>query len=129
MKAQIRTLEAVIAVTILIGTLIAFSHKNRPMHKLSILGYKLDAYNAFRLLEETGQLRENVMNNNVKELEESLKPFIKCNFDVIIFNETTNVTIIPKFVSNEIVTACYYIAGNLDEYSPKKVCVYMWGFE
>jgi len=129
MKAQVKTLEAIVAVSILVATLVFFSLSAKPMQRLSLLNYKLSAYDALSLLEATGELRKDVVNNDVTSLEKRLKPFINAELAVVIFNKTANLQPIPNLLTKESVVACYYIAGDTGTYEPRKLCVYIWGIE
>ena len=128
MKGQLYTLESAIAVLILLSFLIFF-YKAPSLPEFKTINYKLKAYNALSTLDESGELRKNVMEKNVSSIEEKLSPYISINYTVVIFNETSNITVKPSFVDKEnILSLSYLLAGDVNEYKPREVKVYLWGF-
>lgn len=128
MKGQLYTLEAAISVLIVLSFLV-FLYKYPSLPEFKTINYKLKAYNALNTLDENGELRKDVMEKNVSSIEEKLSPYIPINYAVVIFDETSNVTVKPSFVDKEnILSLSYFLAGDVDGYKPREVKVYLWGF-
>jgi hypothetical protein len=91
------------------------------------MNYKIKTYEALKVLDGTGKLRKDVVNNNVSSIRNNLYPFMpkNLNYNVTIFNDTTNITMKPSS-SSDIISVSYFIAGDFDNYSPKDVRVYLW---
>jgi len=132
MKGQIYMLESAIAIMMIL-VIVIFLFQNPPTPpEYKRVNYKLKAYNALEVLEETGELRDKVMDNNVTfivdKLNSSLPNFL--NFTVVIFNDTTNITTKPSLANeSEILSVSYLLAGDLDNYQPRDVRVYIWGYD
>ena len=96
------------------------------------INYKLKAYNGLKILENTGELRKDAVDNNVTSIKNKLNPFIPnfLNYNVTIFNETTNTTQMPSLTSeSNTLSVSYLLAGDIDDYKPREIRVYIWGFE
>lgn len=82
-------------------------------------------------LEKTGELRKDVVNNNATSIQNKLNPYLPAtlNYTVVIFNETTNVTTKPSLSTiNESISASYFLTGDIDDFKPREVRVYIWGY-
>jgi hypothetical protein len=122
-------LEAIIACVLIAGTLLLFIYRSPPSPQLSKLNYKLDAFNGLKVLDESGELRADALAKNVESIKNKLVPYIRVNYEVTLFNETHNITSIPSIDSAEVVTVSYFIAGDIGNYFPLEIRVYLWGFE
>jgi len=131
MKGALYTLEAVIAI-LMIFFIIVFLFQNPPTSPdYQIVNYKLKVYNALRLLDTTGELNMYAMDSNAGQIRSKLRSFIPVtvNYGVVIFNQTTNITEKLSFGnSSDVISVSYFISGDLDNYQPRDVRVYLWGF-
>lgn len=132
MKGQLFTLESFISILMLFF-IVVYLFQNPPTSpEFKTINYKLEAYNGLKILEKTGELRKDVVDNNVTSIENKLNPFLPnfLYYNVTIFNETTNITQIPSLVNEKNTLAIsYLLAGDIDYYKPREVIVYVWGFE
>ena len=131
MKGQLYTLEVGIAI-LMILSIIIFLFLNPPASpEYNIINYKMKAYKGLETLERTGELRRYVTDNNATVINESLDPYIPSflNRAVVIFNDTTNLTTKPSLSDiNDSISVSYFLAGDFDDYKPRDVRVYMWGY-
>jgi len=131
MKGQLYTLEVGIAILMMLSIII-FLFLNPPASpEYSVINYKMKAYNGLEALEQTGELRSYVADNNATAINESLDPYIPSflSRSVVIFNDTTNLTTRPSLSSiNDSISVSYFLAGDFDDYKPRDVRVYMWGY-
>jgi len=132
MKGTLYTLESIISI-LMMFFIIIFLFQNSPTSpEFEGINYKLKAYNGLKSLEKTGELRKHISDNNATAINESLDPFIPSflSRDVVIFNDTTNITVKPSLTNiDEIISVSYFLAGDVDDYKPRDVIVYMWGFD
>ena len=124
--------EATIAILmIFLITVLIFTYFS-PQRRTEILNYKIYAYDGLIALEKKGNLRYYAINNDTISIKRELNPFIPDNieFEVVLFNETGNVTEIPSEINTKknVVSVSYLIAGNFDEYKPREIRVMLWGF-
>jgi hypothetical protein len=132
MKGQLFTLESLIAVLMLF-LIVVYLFQNPPATpEFKRINYKLMAYDSLKMLEKTGELRNDAIKKNVTSIKNKMSPFLPgfLNYTVTIFNETANVTEIPS-LSNEknTLSVSYFLAGDIDNFKPMEVRVYIWGFE
>jgi hypothetical protein len=126
MKSQIHIIEVVIACVLIAGVFALFIYKPPISPELSELNYKLDALNGLKILDESGNLRKYVLEKNVETIKELLAPYIRTNYEVALFNETTNLTAIPSISAAKILSVSYFLAGDVGNFSASEVRVYLW---
>lgn len=121
-------LEAIIAVTILMLALVFYF---RPLNfsQTYEINYKIDAYNGLKIMEETGKLREYALADNATAIKNDLLPYIYLDYEVVIYNKTSNLTTIPSITADDIISVSYFLAGDIANYSAKEVKVLLWGFD
>ncbi|MEM5801482.1 MAG: hypothetical protein QW350_02665 [Candidatus Aenigmatarchaeota archaeon] len=90
--------------------------------------YKFETFYALKLLDEKNELRSYVLKNDENKIHSLLSNILgeKFNFYVVIFNKTTNTTIIPKMNSKNIAVVDYHISGDFGIYSPRIIKVFIW---
>jgi hypothetical protein len=132
MRGQLFTLESLLAILMLLF-IVVYLFQNPPASpEFKSINYKLKAYNALIILEKTGELRKDVADNNVTSIQNKLNPFLPdfLSYNVTIFNETTNITQMPSLPNEKnTLSVGYLLAGDIDDYKPREVRVYIWGFE
>ena len=131
MKGILRTLEAVIGATIL-GFVLVF-YFGTPIEPVEVppANYKLYAYSGLEILEEVGKLREYALDGNTAGIESHLNSYIPyfLDFNVTIYNETSNITVVPSIDSENVLTVSYLLAGEAGNYSALEVRVFIWGYD
>lgn len=132
MRGQLFTLESLLAILMLLF-IVVYLFQNPPTSPdFKTINYKLKAYNALIILEKTGELRRDVADNNVTSIENKLNPFLPdfLNYNVTIFNETTNITQMPSLTNEKnTLSVGYLLAGDIDDYKPREIRIYIWGYE
>lgn len=132
-KGQIYTLEVGIAI-LMILSIIIFLFLNPPtLPEYRKINYKIKAYEGLEVLERTGELRDFAINDtpNIVSINDSLNSFLPSFISraIVVFNETTNLTVKPSLADvNDSITVSYFLAGDFDDYKPREVRVYMWGY-
>jgi len=131
MKGTFYTLEAAIAAAMMIVTLIFFLQKPPETLELSKANYKLKIYDALELSEDVGDLRKNTLDNNATAIESELSSYLPVylDYNVTIYNKTTNLTAVPDISAENIITVSYFLAGKVGNYTAKEVRVFSWGFD
>ena len=131
MKGLLFTLESFIAI-LMIFFIIIFLFQNPPASsEFNRINYKLKAYNGLMTLEKTGELRKYVADNNATAINESLNPYIPNSISrtVVIFNDTVNLTTEPSLSNlNESISVSYFLSGDIDDFKPREIRVYLWGY-
>jgi len=131
MKGQLYILEVSIAILLILSFVIFLFLNPSASPEYSIINYKTNAYTGLEALEQTGELRRYIADNNATAINVSLDPYIP-NFlsrAVVIYNDTTNLTTKPFLSSiNDSISVSYFLAGDFDDYKAREVRVYMWGY-
>jgi len=132
MRGQLYTLESIIAILMMFFIIIFLFQNPSSLPEFEKINYKLKAYNGLKALEKTSELRRHTSNNNATAINESLDPFIPSFLSraVVIFNDTSNLTVKPSLTGmSESISVSYFLSGDIDDYRPRDVRVYMWGFD
>jgi uncharacterized membrane protein len=130
MKGQMYILEATISILLILFIVVYLFQNPLNSPEYERMNYKIKTYKAITVLDDTGKLRKDVVNNNVSSIRDNLYPFMpkNLNYNVTIFNDTSNITMKPSS-SSDMISVSYFLAGDFDNYLPRDVRVYLWGFE
>jgi hypothetical protein len=127
-KAQVHTIEVVISISILAFVILSIVYlPTKP--EFSIANLKLRIFEALKSLDSADLLREAAINGNsdfIKTMLQNVTPG-NINYDVAIFNKTTNITAIPS-TQGETAIVSYFISGDVGIFAPREIRVYLWGF-
>jgi hypothetical protein len=129
MKGISYILEAVIASTFLLLALVFF-FRPMPSSDTSIMNYKNMVYDGLKVLADEGKLRQYVLDNDVDTINSRMSTYVShLNYDVVIYNKTSNITAVPIITDNNVISVSYFFAGDAGNYSAKEVRVFVWGFD
>jgi len=132
LKGALYTLESVIAILMILFIIIFLFQDSSTAPEFERINYKLEVYHGLKILENTDELRRDVMDDNTVSIENKLNPYIPdfLNYTIVIFNETTNITKKPSLVDKkDVISISYFLAGDVDNYGPRDVRAYLWGFD
>lgn len=131
MRGSLYTLEAAIAIVMMVVTAMLVFQRAPETLELSKANYKVKIYNALKISDDVGDLRKNVLDSDAAAVESELSSYIPIylNYNVTIYNETSNVTSIPTIGSKDVITVSYFLAGKLGNYTAREVRVFVWGFD
>jgi hypothetical protein len=125
-RGQMQTIEALISVAIISFIIFILYFITPVSQEVSQINRKIDAYNALKVLDQSRNLRQFALQANATKIEELLLPFLKSNYKVVLYNQTGNITEIPKIDSKNIASVSYIIAGDLANYKLIEIRVYLW---
>lgn len=132
-KGSLYMLESALAIVMMVTALAFVLNRPQTGADLGAANYKLTAYNALKMMDDVGDLRENAVDNNATAIRTELQAYIPStlNLGVAVFNSTTNTTElpVPSAGASSVVTVGYIVAGWSGSYSPREVRVYLWGFD
>lgn len=133
MKGAIYTLEAVIAIAIIFFAVVVIFRNSSPSLQFQALNYRVKIYDGLKMLEESGKLRKHVVDDDTDSIKSELSRHIPgfLSYEVVLFNETSNVTNFHQTIKDQsnVIAVSYIIAGDVDEYEPREVKVFAWGFD
>jgi len=125
-KGQMQTIEALISIAIISFIIFLLYFMTPVSQEVSQINRKIDAYNALKVLDQSRNLRQYALQANATKIEELLLPFLKSNYKVVLYNQTGNITEIPTIESKNIASVSYIIVGDLANYEPIEIRVYLW---
>ena len=132
MKAVYYNLEAVIAAFLVMGIFLLLFFSIPKSQEVERANLKTDIYRGLEILNEKGSLRVYALENNATTIKNDLRIFlpISVSSHVTIFNKTFNSLTTPfTEETSDTISVSYAIAGNVGNYTPKEIRVYVWGFE
>lgn len=123
MKGYLYTLEVVISIALL---MIAITFVYKTEAQISFEHHLLKEYgiNALQFLDANHTLRKFVYENNETYIETLLRNYIP---KAINYEFSNNCDMINVPENKTVVTVSYYLAGYMNVYKPKKICLYLWG--
>lgn len=137
-KGILLTVEAAFAI-LMILFIVVFIYKNpREVATLRDIDLKTKAYDGLVALERSGDLRKAVIDNDATKIEDDLGPFIPdyVTHRAVLYNSTqnsttANTTNYPSTIDDQsyVLVVSYLVAGDVDNYTPRDVRVFMWGFD
>ena len=124
-------LESAISVLIMITTLALVMRQPINRGELDIANYKLSVYNSLIVSESIGELRSNVYNLNPDAIENDIESYSQSSldYDIVIYDENGALTEEPSLVSDNVITVSYFLSGKVGNYEPRKIKVFISGFE
>ena len=131
MKGSFYVLESAIAVILMVTTLAFVLQTPSQSPELSKVNYKLKVYDGLKISETVGDLRKNTLENNAAAIKAELDLYIPASldYDVAIYNKTSNTTAVPTISSEDVTTVSYFLAGWVGNYTPREVRVFVWGLD
>ena len=130
-KGTLYTLESAIAILLMVTVLALVMSQPQTTRELDIINYKLRAFNAIKAIDDTGDLKIYVMNNQVNSIKSEIQSSGAAYLDyaVVIYNRTDALTSEPDIEAENVITMSYFLAGYIGDYDPREVRVFMWGFD
>ena len=124
MKGQIKTLEAVISVIILISAVFILASFSPKLPEVESLDIKLKILKGLKNLDENNELRKYVYLNDSSTLEQKILQYIPKNFEykVLICNKLCSYEVNAK----KVYTISYFLASDLKNFETMEVLVYVW---
>jgi len=127
------SIEAVIA-TVMVLSVVYIVTKTPPMfYDISKVNYKVRIYNSLKTLDELGLLRYHALRNDTSSIESALQEMLPGDVNIFVtiydkngVNLTTSFS--KPFYLTDVIALSYYICGDVDNYLPREIRVYAWGF-
>ena len=128
-KGFTKIIEAAIAIILLISIISILLSKKLTVSEYSIANYKLQIFNEISTLDEIGNLRKLVLENNTEKIKEAISSCYKINCKIVLFNETSNITedLTSDELKENVASVSYIISGDVGNYVPREIRVYIWG--
>ncbi len=121
---MLKVLEALIAImSILVAFVIVYRGVQTP--DIETVNWRGYGFGALQTLDNNGLLAGYTATTDNTQLNASLAPLLPAgvNYDTVICNSTCQT---PSVAAAKITSVQYYVAGNITNFSPRRVLLYMW---
>jgi hypothetical protein len=126
-KAWLRILEAVIAITLIVGTIIYIMSTNAPRKDISSSVYEKEKY-ILELISNNNTLRGDIISNKYYNVNSTVRSLIPATWDfdtkICTLEDICNKLDIP--IEKDIYASEVVVASNETKYDPKKLRLFIW---
>lgn len=125
MKGLLKSLEAVIAILMILTVYVTFFAPKEPLPEFETINWRVRAFNALTILDENNELRLYALANDTTTIENKLQNLlpVERSYHVVVCNETC---LTPNITADKITSVTYFIAGRIGNIQPKQVVLYVW---
>ena len=124
-KGMMKILEAVIAILMVMTTVVIYFGSKESFPEFESTNRGIRAFHALRALDQNNKLRSDVVANNTRNIENSLRSLIpaEMNFQVFVCQTACGK---PSVQSEKMLSVIYLVAGDIDDFKPRQIILYMW---
>ena len=125
MKGLLQSLEAIIAILAVMTFFITFYSGMSAIPEFDTINWKVRGFNALKALDESNMLRDAVTANSTSLLKNRLSGILaaELNYDVVICITDCGK---PDIQSDKLTSIIYLVSGDLNNYLPRQVVLYLW---
>jgi len=125
MKGITKVLEVVIAILMVLVVYVLLFSSPILSPDFESINMQLKAFNSLQTLDQNNELRTPALQNDTTTLSNKLSSMLPANvnFQVAICGLSCSA---PVINSTRIFSVGYIISGDLGNFNPKQVIVYMW---
>jgi hypothetical protein len=125
MKGLMKSLEAVIAILMMLTFFIYFFRGAEQLPEFETINWQLKGFNSLKTLDKNNQLRQYAIANDTQTIESQLASLLpaETSYKIIICNATCGN---PGITSEKLTSVSYFIAGDLANFQPREIVLYMW---
>lgn len=125
MKGITKVLEAAISILMILVIYVNIFSSHIVLPDFESINIQLKAFNAIQNLDQKNELRTLVLQNDMTTISNKLSPFLpsSINYQVNICGTTCYA---PVINSTKTFSVSYIISGDLGNFNPKQLILYMW---
>ena len=125
MKGLLQSLEAIIAILAIVTVFVTVYSGKSPIPEFDTINWKVRGFDALKALDNNNMLRDVVVTNSTSALKDRLSGLLpsQLNYDVVICERNCGQ---PDIQSDKLTSVTYVIAGDLNNYLPRQIILYMW---
>lgn len=126
MKGVVQTLEAVIAVILIMVVVVTYYGPKEKLPEFETISWKLSGFDALKALDASNELRQYVLANDTATIESKLLSilYINVNYQILVCDSNCGK---PNINSDKITSVTYLIAGDVNNIKNRQVVLYIWG--
>lgn len=120
-----KTLEVIISILMIITIFITFFRGPEQLPEFESINWQLKGFNSLKTLDNNNELRQYAVINDTQTIENKLSSLLssEVGYKVAVCNQTC---INPSISAKKLVSVSYYITGDLANYQPREIVLYMW---
>jgi len=124
-KGLLKSLESIISILTIFVFFVVFFGSNETLPEFETINWQMKGFYALRTLDQGNELRQYVLANNTNVIENELLPLVppEINIKVVVCQTFCEK---PDVQSEKIISINYLIAGDVNDYRPRQVVLYMW---
>jgi hypothetical protein len=126
-KAWLRILEAVIAITLIVGAIIYIMSTNAPKKDISSSVYEKEKY-ILELISNNNTLRGDIISSKYQNVNSTIRSLIPPTWDfdtnICTLDNMCNKLSIP--IEKDVYASEIVISSNETKYDPKKLRLFVW---
>lgn len=125
MKGITKVLEAAISILMILVIYVNIFSSRIVLPDFESINIQLKAFNAIQNLDQKNELRTLVLQNDTTTISNKLSTFLpsSINYQVTICGTTCYA---PVINSTKTFSVSYIISGDLGNFNPKQLILYMW---
>lgn len=125
MKGLLKSLESIISILTIFVVFIVYFASTEPVAEFETINWQLKGLYALRSLDQNNELRSYVLANNTQSIENKLMPYVppEINIKVVVCQLDCEK---PDVQSEKTVSVSYLIAGDVNDFRPRQIILYMW---
>lgn len=125
MKGVLKSLEAVLAILMIIAAYLIIWGKGENIPDVDIVAWRVKGFDALKALDEDNKLATWSLANDTSSIKSELADLLQLgvNYDVVVCTQTCPSVSIS---SQKTSSVSYFVAGNATNIEPREVVLYLW---
>lgn len=125
MKGLLKSLESIISILIVFIVFVVYFASKQSPPEFETINWQLKGLYALRSLDQGNELRQYALANSSQAIENELIPLVppEINIKVVVCQLYCEK---PDVQSEKIVSVSYLIAGDVNDFRPRQIILYMW---
>lgn len=125
MKGLLKSLESIISILMIFVTFVVYFGSKEALPEFETINWQLKGFYAIRILDQSNELRSYVLANNTQAIENKLIPLVppEIGIKVVVCQFDCEK---PDVQSEKLVSVSYLIAGDVNDFRPRQIMLYMW---
>jgi len=125
MKGLLQSLEAIIAILLILTVFITVYSGRDPIPEFDTINWKSRGFEALKTLDNNNLLRDVVITNSSSVIKSRLSGLLppQLNYDVVVCERNCGK---PDIQSDKLTSVIYLVSGDLNNYLPRQVILYLW---
>lgn len=124
-KGVAQTFESIVAILSMLTVFIIYFSARQTLPDFEIINREMKAFNAMKILVENNDFRQWVLANDTQTLENKMLTIMPSDINYEVFVCTTDCTK-PNVTSERMFSVNYIVAGDVKDFRPRQVILYMW---